>query len=200
MHIRALAFAAALGFTTLLNAASSNVAPDLLNSVVKANSDDPVEIIVQYRAAPTDAHHGRVVEMGGRLHRKLDVIKGAHYRVPTSAIERLAADPDVSYISLDRPVRGMLNISTQAVNSVIANQSGYDGTGVGVALLDSGMEDKPDFHNAKGNRNLYSAGFVSGGNRNDQYGHGTHVAGILGANGNKTVYVGVAPNVNFVDL
>jgi serine protease AprX len=36
----------------------------------------------------------------------------------------------------------------------------------------------------------------------DLYGHGTHVAGIIGRNGNKSNgrYAGVAPNVNLIDL
>jgi len=45
-----------------------------------------VDVIVQYKVAPTDAHHNRVARMGGSLRRQLDVIKGAHYRVPASAI------------------------------------------------------------------------------------------------------------------
>ena len=176
-------------------AGSGKLAPDLNN----ASPDRQVDVIVQYRVAPTAAHHNRVAARGGALHRKLDFIHGAHYRVPASAVRQLAADPDVAYVTPDRPVKGMLNVTSQAVNSGIANQSGYDGTGIGVAVLDSGIHDLPDFH-TKVNRNLYSASFITGGNGNDQYGHGTHVTGILGANGNGTAYIGVAPNVNFVDL
>ncbi len=35
---------------------------------------------------------------------------------------------------------------------------------------------------------------------NDQYGHGTHVAGIIGADGNGSVYIGMAPGVNLINL
>jgi serine protease AprX len=41
-----------------------------------------------------------------------------------------------------------------------------------------------------------------GGSTDDTNGHGTHVAGILAGNGNQSnlVYVGVAPNVNLINL
>ena len=34
----------------------------------------------------------------------------------------------------------------------------------------------------------------------DPYGHGTHVAGILGSSGDGSVYIGMAPNVNLINL
>src|SRR5665213_3628155 len=34
----------------------------------------------------------------------------------------------------------------------------------------------------------------------DQFGHGTHVAGIIGSGGNGSVYIGMAPAVNLINL
>jgi serine protease AprX len=79
------------------------------------------------------------------------------------------------------------------------NGEGYVGTGVGVAVIDSGIVDLPDFHTGSTDRIVYQQSFV-GGAPADQYGHGTHVAGILAGNGNGTVYQGVAYNANLINL
>jgi hypothetical protein len=38
-----------------------------------------LQVIVQYKVTPTEAHHRRVAALGGRLNAKIDFIKGAHY-------------------------------------------------------------------------------------------------------------------------
>jgi serine protease AprX len=93
------------------------------------------------------------------------------------------------------------------VNANYAWQLGYDGTGITVAVIDSGIHDSDDLHDAKGHpRVLYSQDFLGGGT-DDQYGHGTHVAGILGGNGKNSIcsnctvaYRGIAPNVGLVNF
>jgi len=93
---------------------------------------------------------------------------------------------------------------------VAASQFALDGTGVGVAVIDSGVADHADLHNASGaSRVVYSQSFVPGDTTTpDKFGHGTHVAGLIGgsgvssgvANGYLAKYAGVAPNVNIINL
>src|SRR5712691_4215654 len=68
-----------------------------------------VDVIIQFNETPTEAHHQKVQNQGGVLKTKLDFIKGAHYSVPVESLDALADDPDVAYISPDRPVRGALD-------------------------------------------------------------------------------------------
>jgi serine protease AprX len=70
---------------------------------------------------------------------------------------------------------------------------GLTGQGVTVAVVDSGIGDHPDF----GSR-VIAAPLGAG----DDYGHGTHVAGIIGGDGSASggLYTGVAPGVNLVSL
>src|SRR5207247_10507365 len=65
-----------------------------------------VDVIIQFNETPTDAHHQQVHNKGGVLKTKLDVIKGAHYSVPVESLQNLADDPDVAYISTNRPLTG----------------------------------------------------------------------------------------------
>src|ERR1700756_1210033 len=70
------------------------------------HSGATLDVIIQFNQTPTDAHHQKVHNKGGVLKTKLDFIKGAHYTVPVDALDDLADDPDVVYISPDREVRG----------------------------------------------------------------------------------------------
>lgn len=76
-------------------------------------------------------------------------------------------------------------------------QEGYTGRGIGVAVLDTGIFPHEDF----GNRIIGFADFVQ--KRSEPYddnGHGTHISGIIGGNGNASMggYGGVAPECNLI--
>ena len=115
-------------------------------------------------------------------------------------------------MSPDRPVslKNDYESFASAVEADVASQQyGLDGTGIGVAVIDSGVADHKDFHNASGTRVVHSESFVVGNTSTvDAYGHGTHVSGIIGGNGSAsgagTGYsqqiVGIAPNVNIINL
>lgn len=85
---------------------------------------------------------------------------------------------------------------------------GVDGTGIAVAVLDSGIDDRDDLKDAAGkSRIVYRESFVPGKDAKDEYGHGSHVAGIIGGNGKKSTgsqhdyqVRGIAPNVRIVAL
>jgi serine protease AprX len=74
---------------------------------------------------------------------------------------------------------------------------GYTGAGIGVAVVDSGVSTDRDFSS------LSKISFNPNSNTvNDVYGHGTHVAGIIGGNGTDSggQYKGIAPGVHLLGL
>jgi subtilisin family serine protease len=79
-----------------------------------------------------------------------------------------------------------------------AENLAYDGTGVKVAVLDTGIYEHPDL-NISANENFVSDEFWY--EYNDDLGHGTHVAGIIGGNGSSSggLYRGVAPGVSLIN-
>lgn len=182
-----------------------------LDALKGGHNGATVDVIIQFKQTPTDAHHQKVQNYGGVLRDKLDFIKGAHYSVPTESLDELADDPDVAYISPDREVHGSLDYVTSAVGAPTAwNIYGLDGTDVGVAIIDSGIHNLNDFNPGPGqNRIVYSYDFAGGGGpaADDTYGHGTHVAGIVGSGGKGSAcpsctrtFKGVAPNVKLINL
>ncbi len=79
------------------------------------------------------------------------------------------------------------------------------GQGVGVAILDSGVNDTSDLTTMLGtNRVLVSVRANDDVNQtpDDGYGHGNHIAGIIGGNGSASQgrYVGVAPGVSLINV
>jgi len=82
-----------------------NLSKDL-EALKNGPSGATVDVIIQFNQTPTDAHHQKVQDKGGVLKTKLDVIKGAHYSVPVDSLSALEDDPDVAYISPNRPLSG----------------------------------------------------------------------------------------------
>src|SRR2546422_6732456 len=115
-----------------------------LEAVKGGPSGGTVDVIIQFNQTPTDAHHQRVKDKGGVLKTKLDFIKGAHYSVPVESLDALAGDPDVTYILPDRRLNGSLDNTAPAVNANIAWSYGWDGTGIGIAVIDSGIAYEND--------------------------------------------------------
>jgi subtilisin family serine protease len=70
------------------------------------------------------------------------------------------------------------------------------GKGINLAILDSGIFAHEDL--ASNISTAYQKSFV-GGSMADTDGHGTHIAGIIAANGTKQL-IGVAPNVNIIPI
>ena len=172
-----------------------------------------VDVIVQFKVTPTAKHYQRMAARGGRVKTRLHGIKAAAFNVPVSALAQLEKDGDVAYVSPDRKVtlkdNSYESFASAVEADVAAQQYGLDGTGIGVAVIDSGVADHKDFHNASGTRVVHSESFVAGNTSTvDAYGHGTHVSGIIGGNGSASAtgtgytsqIVGMAPNVNIINL
>jgi len=88
------------------------------------------------------------------------------------------------------------------INRVKATEDGLNnitGFGVTVCVVDSGVQkDHPDLaYNIIGGENFVSKnGNVKSSRWDDDFGHGTHISGVIGALDNEIGVVGVAPDVS----
>jgi len=147
-----------------------------------------------------------------------ELFNGFSISIERSELGKLARIPGVKNIypvqtiEVPEPQQGPapeLFTSLAMVGADIAqSELGYTGEGIKVAVMDTGIDyDHPDLGGGfgPGYRVAYGYDFVgdafTGENTpvpdddpDDCHGHGTHVAGIIGANG---VMVGVAPDVTF---
>ncbi len=95
----------------------------------------------------------------------------------TSDAARAAVTPRVS---LDGKVKAVLDRSTAQINAPAAWKAGYEGQSVKVAVLDTGVDaGHPDLVG----RIAEAKDFSGSGNTDDHFGHGMHVASIVGGTG-----------------
>jgi serine protease AprX len=191
-------------------AAHGHLAPDFSNFPV--NPDGTVDVIIQFNGSLQSRHLQMMFLQGGRLKNKFEHINGAAYRIPVRLLAFLEKHPDVAYVTPDRKNALGLNQSDTAMISAVTadvawTQYGLDGTGIGVAVIDSGVYNHDDLQGSSGSRVVYGESFVAGdSSTGDRYGHGTHVAGIIGGNGRDSQsgyahqFLGLAPNVNIINL
>jgi serine protease AprX len=141
------------------------------------------------------------------------MINGAAFTVKGSSLAALAKDSNVAYISPDRTVWATATVTEhydQAVLAPYAWSKNLTGSGIGVAVIDSGITAGRDFTlaNGTGSRIVYNQNFAGGQiTVADLYGHGTHVAGVLAGNGMNSrganfrkTFIGIADNASLINL
>jgi subtilisin family serine protease len=128
------------------------------------------------------------------LHVYEHAVKGFAAVIPAARLARIQADPDVAYVDQDQVVSiaaQTLPTGIDRIDGELSSTRAGDGSGsvnVDVAVIDTGIDiDHPDL-NVVGGKNC-----STGRSYNDGNGHGTHVAGTIGAKDNSIGVVGVAP-------
>jgi serine protease AprX len=194
---------------------SGRLSPELnsrfSDAVHGKDNGQKVDVIVQYTQVPTDAEYATMKSRGGQLKAKLHLVRGAAFTIPVHALVALNDDPKVQFVSIDHPMQVADDLTNTAIGAPSAWNSGWTGAGVGVAVIDSGINDStPDLWDSTEttSRVVYHQDFTgtpttnANGANYDLYGHGTHVAGLIGGNGYLSGgrYEGVAPGVNLIDL
>jgi serine protease AprX len=158
----------------------------------------------------------RVREIAGRYGARI-VRELEHESVVEATSEQLralSAETGLNHLSGDVPVRSFMGVSNKSTAADqtrtgtwgllgIGSIPGVTGQGIGIALLDSGISS----HKALGTRVVASVSFVTGdADRIDEFGHGTHIAGIItgaasAASGVTGSYAGgIAPGAHLVNV
>jgi serine protease AprX len=172
---------------------------------------DRVRLIVQ------PASEGNVSSLRGRLRGivRRELEGSVALEVSRAEFEAMSNDSALAHISADVPVFSDMAITNKVTGASSMWQgtsgllglfatAGYDGSGIGVAVVDSGISP----HSALDSRVVARVNLVSweGAISGDPYGHGTHVAGIIAGNTSAAKYVtpafagGSAPGVKLIDV
>ena len=129
--------------------------------------------------------------LGGRIDHEFHLLQAFVVSLPESGIELLRQRPGVLAVEEDTAVQVLVQELPWGVDHIDAELvHGYNrGEGVRVAVIDTGIDlDHPDLSVAS------HVSFVPGApTGNDDNGHGTHVAGTIGAVDNDIGVIGVAP-------
>jgi serine protease AprX len=172
---------------------------------------DRIRVIVQ---APDQTS---LAGLRGRLRGTIrrDLGSAIALEVSRAEFDALSRDSAFAHISGDAMVASDMAITNQVTGASkvwqgtsgllgLGGTAGYDGSGIAVAVVDSGIAP----HSALGDRVVGRVNLVSWEppSSGDPYGHGTHIAGIIAGSTTAAKYVtpgfagGSAPGVRLVDV
>ncbi len=174
------------------------VHPALLN-LAKERPEEEVQVIVQLRRGSRMSD--QELPAGARRQRDISFIDAQILTLPAQAALRIAQLSQVRYVSHNAAM-GLTATHSPVTAYPYAVQldtslwpRGCTGSEVGVAVLDSGIADHPDFRSRV---RVAVPGIDLG--PGDSFGHGTHVAGIIAGSDPDGQYQGVAPLARLFDL
>ena len=121
-------------------------------------------------------------------------------KTPGTAVSDVStlSSSGVERVWLDRRIEAQLEYSTGQIGAPVAWDLGLDGSGVRVAVLDTGIDDNhPDLTGSV----ITHKNFTFDESATDGNGHGTHIAGTIAGDGSASGgdFQGVAPGVELVN-
>jgi subtilisin family serine protease len=169
-----------------------------------------------------------VTSTGGRVERRIGIIDGVSADVPENAVPHLRSVPGIHSVTLngavhlqhvtsgfdaDHDAGSMFNVAQEVTGAGEFWNDGYTGTGVDVALIDSGVVPVSGLTKRGKVVNGPDLSFESQTEQLrhlDTFGHGTHLAGIIGGRddtaptgvqkGNHDDFLGVAPDARILSV
>jgi serine protease AprX len=206
--ILAYLFTAAATGPTAAQSPLAALAGELVTKLDDTTSPLALRVILEGDASDVVAaaeRHGAVVE---RVLDQFVVVSATPLQIVALRLE-----PAVKLIAGDLRVQPMMVVSDQAMGADQTRAGGsglfgvgypgVTGRGVAVAIVDSGIAP----HAALANKVVAAVSFVPGDpGTNDEFGHGTHIAGIVAGSGAPAARVtrayagGVAPGANLVNV
>ncbi len=163
-----------------------DVIPNNFIVVLKDNVENPQDVANEMART-----HGLSVE-----HVYTTALKGFSATIPQARLDKVKGDARVQFVSEDRVVEAFTQAIPTGVSRVNAPANTNKGTGIGVAVIDTGIDlTHPDLAaNIVANYSCIR-GKKTG---NDDNGHGSHVAGTIAALNNTIGVVGVAPEAKLI--
>lgn len=188
-------FRAVVAFTLLVStvAAGSAAAPASAERATYIVVLD--DAVTDVEATARSLAHGAGGDLGFVYQHAL---KGFSAKLSAQAASALARNPRVASISESRSMAVAEQSVPTGVSRIDAPVQGADGSSIRVAIIDTGIdldhEDLPNVDTTTGKS------CIEGASVDDDQGHGTHVAGTVGAADNAVGVVGVAPGVELVPV
>src|SRR5262249_46127412 len=178
------------------------ISPDLRELLDGRNAPARVHAILQVDDTNNTELRANLARYGVTVTAEMARFGSLAVDLPAKAIDELVNNTHTRYVSLDRPVKSFGHLQTTTGEAAMWSETGnlgLNGSGIGIAILDSGISKK---HHSIINRVAYSQDFTGEGTVDDVYGHGTYVAAIAAGNDidSPGLYSGAAPAANLINL
>ncbi|ABG05840.1 peptidase S8 and S53, subtilisin, kexin, sedolisin [Rubrobacter xylanophilus DSM 9941] len=193
---------------------TARLGPELQERLRDAGGE-PLRAILTFEERPA-AEQLRAVRRSGVAMHNFEVLPMVAVEGSAEQIRDLLSLRGLRSVWADRRLEYLLHESVPLIGADrVWRRLGYRGAGVGVAILDSGIDGThPDVEYPRRTvQNVKITGVPDGGsglvtyienlpNTDTTSGHGTHVAGIVGADGSASrgYYRGVAPRADLVGI
>lgn len=171
------------------------------NALDTQTNSKKVKVIIGFVDRPNQDDEDMIRGLGGNTKYTYHIIDAKAVELPEQAIERIKKNPRVKYVEEDAEVHALdteLDDSwgVKRIGSGFVHDDGNKGSGVKVAILDTGIDkDHPDL-NVAGGISFVVRPSQSDSDWDDKNGHGTHCAGIVAALDNDKGVIGVAPEAS----
>ena len=183
-----------------------------------AHATPHVKVVVRSSQRETEGLVRAVRAVGGRVTRNLSTLSSVAAEIPPGSLPALRATPGVASVTRDRialPTQTSMAVSAVGAASDVhtltgvsyeikadaAWAQGFEGNGVDVAVVDTGVSPVPGLARRIVANVDFSSDAQNPALRNlDAYGHGTHIAGIIAAKADGGQTKGVAPKARIVNV
>lgn len=172
-----------------------------------STSSKSKDYIVGFKSSEIGAlsNENAILKAGGKVEKQFSIINAAKASLTDKAVKDLKKNPAVAYIEEDykatayeqaykfKPKAQTVPYGIPHIKADQVQAQGFNGGGVKVAVLDTGIDASHEDLNVAGGTSfvLYEPSPYIDGN-----GHGTHVAGTVAALNNTTGVLGVAPDTS----
>ena len=154
-------------------------------------------LLIGFQTFPGAAEHQLLRELGGKVTREFSMIPVVKVELPANAVTALTRNPLVKYVESDTEVYAVSQRVPWGIAHIMAPEAWKQstGNGINVAVLDTGIglhSDLPVVYMATNT--------IDNSGNFDANGHGTHVAGTIGALKNQVGVVGTAPQIGLYSV
>jgi len=174
-------------------------------------ASEKVDVLIGFHNMSERAQNRAMVRaFGGEIYAEFNLVDVIAARMTPQQVIALSKNPKIDYIEPDAEVHALGQITPWGIDRIFGDESYFfptwgtpqevinKGAGIGVAVLNTGIDVDHEDLNVVGGKRFYLRGLTlrSDDLYDDGNGHGTHVAGTIAALDNDIGVVGVAPAVN----
>lgn len=133
---------------------------------------EKIQLIVE---CAMDEEKEKLIERLGEVKYSLPMINSYVIEIQKSDLNKLSGIEGIKAIHQNAHITAQMNVARKIVKAESAQSNGYTGRGIGIAILDTGVDTVGDLVRPKNRISAFANFAGKNQNPHDDNGHGTHV-------------------------